>query len=342
MVIKKILIFTLLVVLGLFVGINRKVVNAVAFENWSYYETNNQSSPYIIYSQYFPIEDHSYAEIYIPNLSYFQDGIDGYTRNDIVYESTISFVDENYQGKETIPLSIIDEYRTLDWGTYIFPTGLSDIYQVGSEPKYFLFNLAFPWYSNMNEVITFLEDNFAYAFDEEIEYNGNYEIKYIVDGEIYLHTVDNSTLTIIPPTPLLAGLFFVGWYDSYGVLYEYDRNLFDLNENGTIFLFSGWSRNNPINDPDIPDPNIPETINYFLYIKGWNSTGAKILIFVIISVILVLGGIAIKLPTFTHVMVNMLIGGLFIFMQWLPLYIAIPLIMIQIVILIYTVKGGRD
>jgi len=206
------------------------------------------------------IEGSIYLEVYIPPLSIFAKGLNGFDG----YHTKLSFcttlcTDMPYwyfeewledDGRLILNLDAIQDLG----GIY------SDILDSTSFYITYVLNDYYPYsYAELDsELLTFLNDTFSYAFDSELELNvteGIYTVTYMDRGVEYFN-VSYSTVPTKPPTPYREGYTLV-WKTESGEFYNFDDELLPqvINSFSTT-LTAVWYAGNYI-------PSFPSGTHFF-------------------------------------------------------------------------------
>jgi hypothetical protein len=148
-----------------------------------------------------------------------------------------------------------------------------------------------------------------------------------------------------PPPPSREGMIFNGWRTEDGDIYRFtviDRSMVD--EDGRIMLYAHFTTildYTPTPGGEL-DFEGPENIMRILMMFGLYNYPGLLLIYVIAVIFITGGMLALNIPKMAILIVNILLGGFFIYMGYFPLFVTIMFVMVAIVSFFMAIKSSSS
>jgi hypothetical protein len=203
----------------------------------------------------------------------------------------------------------------------------------------------------MTNLTGFAPSGYVNFMNDEFDYNQNAPFTVIAyDGFTIYESEFYATIVPYPGDPTRTGFVFDYWKDRNGDVFSFelppDPSLLsiDLNGNQVLYLYASFSESIEIDltDFDFFPPILPSDrpIDIILFNTGfYNDAG-----FVFLYALFIIGSSVLlwflKVPTLVNVIDDIVITALFMIAGYLPLYVAIIMIMLFIVMIISINKSG--
>jgi len=151
---------------------------------------------------------------------------------------------------------------------------------------------------------------------------------------------DTFSLPDDPPAPL--GYTFSGWMTITGDRFDINAISDDAyDENGYLYLYAVFlNLRGDTYEPTPINPNNPTQLYTLLTALGLYNDAGFMIIFLVLSLVIIFGLLALKINGIVIVICHAMLTSLFIFLGWLPLFAIILIIMIYLIALLITSRGG--